>query len=135
MTEETSNSEVETNVEEAVVEAPKKEKKKGNKETKDVLALGFAFAKAYKAAKADGQVNSMDLPLLVSAFPALGPALEGIDQVPAELKDLDLEEVGDILAFSAAHLSESADSESLKRKVEKSLKLGLAVLDLVKEFK
>lgn len=134
MTEETNNLEVETNVEEAVVEAPK-EKKKGNKETKDVLALGFAFAKSYKAAKADGQINSMDLPLLISAFPALGPALEGASEVPAELKDLDLSEVKDLLSFSAAHLSESADSEALKRKVEKSLNLGLAIVDLLKEFK
>jgi len=117
-------------------EAPKVKvgDKEGIKETKEVLALGFAFAKSFKLAKADGNINLLDAPHLMAALPHLGPALDNVGKVPHEIKDLSEEEVGELLKFAALHLSESMDDESLVVKVEKSLKVGLAVLDLLKEF-
>jgi len=118
------------------VEAPKVKvgDHKGIKETKEVLKLGFALAKAYKAANLDGKVNLLDAPLLVRAFPDLTAAFEGITEVPDEVKDLSKEEVAELLNFAAVHLSESSDDEKLVAKVEKSLAVGLAIVSLLKEF-
>jgi len=107
----------------------------GTKETEEAMKLGFAVAKVLKQAKAnDGKISSNDLMLLTNLFPHFGPAFEGIDQVPAELKDLDEAEVKRLLTVASAHLGEVLDKEELVRKVEKALKVALAIVDLVGEF-
>lgn len=112
------------------------EVKHGVKETKDVLALVFALAKVLKAAKEnDGVINAADLVLLVNAFPAMGPAFDGIELVVEELKDLDLEESRELLVYAAAHLGEAFDSPELLAKVEKGVAAALALLDFYKELK
>lgn len=108
--------------------------KEGIKETKDVLNLGFAFANSFKLAMENGSIDALDIPHLVAIFPALTPALEGVGKVPAELKDLSEEEIGELLRHAAVKLGDHLEDPKLVRKVEKSLKVGLAILDLVKEF-
>lgn len=106
----------------------------GIKETKEVLLLGFAVGKAYKAAKQDdGEITMMDFSHLVNLFPVIGPAIEGANNIPNELKDLSKEEIEELMTFSAAHLGELAGSnEELVEKISKGLKAGLAILSFIK---
>jgi len=108
----------------------------GIKEVKDALAMVFAFGKIFKQAKEnDGVINAADLSLMVGAIPSMGPAFEGIDKIPAELKDLDMEEVKELLIYSSAHLGGHFESEELKEKVEKGLAAVVAMLEFYKAMK
>jgi hypothetical protein len=107
----------------------------GTKDTEEAMKLGFAVAKVVKQAKEnDGKFSSADLMLLTQLFPHFGPAFEGLDKIPAELKDLDEAEVKHLLNVAAAHLGGVLGKEELVRKVEKALKVALAIVDLVGEF-
>lgn len=101
------------------------------KETKEVLRLIFAFVKILKEAKEnDGQIAATDLALLVNLFPHVGDAIDGIDKVGAELKDLDSAEIKDLLVYTGAQLT-GVISEAKEELVEKALAAGLAVVELV----
>jgi hypothetical protein len=135
-------SEVEKEVEEVKpaveTQAAKEEKEAavlGTKDTEEAMKLGFAIAKVVKEAKSnDGKFSSQDLILLTNLFPHFGPAFEGLDNVPAEIKDLDEAEIKHLLNVGAAHLGGVLGKEELVRKIEKSLKVALAIVDLVGEF-
>lgn len=117
-------------------EAPVVESK-GIKETKEVLQLVFALMKTFKAAKADdGNINMADVKHLVALFPNLSPAVEGITEVPAEIKDLNEAEAKELLTFAAAHLGQLAgEEEELVEKIEKGLVVAIALVDLIKVLK
>jgi len=76
--------------------------KVGIKETKEaalgLISLATELAKAFKAANADGEIGAHDLPvalgLLLSPefISQIQEALDGIDQISAEIEDLDLAE-------------------------------------------
>ncbi len=101
---------------------------KGVKETKELISLGIALEKAVVAAKADGKIDINDLPLLLAVLPKLQPAIDGIDQIPAELKDLSAPEAADVVAYVMAEL---AIGEGKAKEVAlKAVALGVAALDL-----
>lgn len=107
----------------------------GTKETEEAMKLGFAVAKVIKEAKEnDGKISSNDLILLTQLFPHFGPAFEGMDKIGAEIKDLDDAEIKHLLTVAASHLGGVLEKEELVRKIEKSLKVALAIVDLVGEF-
>jgi len=132
--EDSSDAQSEPSFEEKVENAEaKNEVKKGTKNTEEVLALVFGLGKVLKQAKKnDGKFSSADLVLLTQLFPHFGPAFDEVGEVPAELKDLDTEEVKRLLTVSAAHLGDAVDSEELMEKVEKGLAAALALLAFVK---
>ena len=109
-------------------------KEYGIKETKELLQLVFALGKTFKAAKEDdGNINMLDVKHLVALFPRLTPAVEGVSEVPKELKDLSKEEVKELLSFSAAHLGELAGADKeLAEKIEKGLAAALAIVEFIK---
>lgn len=117
-----------------VVEKKKVVDSKGIKESKEALQFAFAIGKIFmQAKKNNGGIDVGDLPLLVNLFPVLGPALEGMSEIPAELKDLDSEEVKSLLVFSSAHLGALAGAdEELAEKIEKGLALAIAIANFVK---
>lgn len=100
----------------------------GVKETKELFALGFALAKAGKDVMADGKVNFLDLGVVIELFPKVAPAIDGIEQVPSELGELDEAEEKELLAFAAEKLPTVVDNELLKKKVYVYLRAGLAVV-------
>lgn len=101
------------------------------KETKEVLKLVFAFIKTLKQAKEnDGTISATDLALLVNMFPHVGDAIDGIDQVIPELKDLDAKEVKDLMVYSGAQLGGVLGVED-QVVLEKALNAGIAVVELV----
>lgn len=79
------------------------EEKAGIKECKELLEMLRVLAVAGKKVSADGKVNSDDLLALVDLLKNVGVLVEGVkglNQVPAELKDLhedELKELGSIV--------------------------------------
>ena len=76
----------------------------GIAETKDVLTLVLSTIDVIKKANEDGSINMGDIGLLVGLLPKLGPAFSGIDQVPAELKDLSQPEQTELINHVMTHL-------------------------------
>jgi len=74
--------------------------KQGIQEILELIEGLKTLASDAKAILADGKINLADLPVamaLLSQLGVLGAAVKGLDQVPAELKDLDaaeLEQIG-----------------------------------------
>lgn len=81
---------------------------KGIKETKEILAAFEVIAVAVKKVMKDGKVDLADAAVLVelgAAFPVLAAAFEGIKEIPAEVKEIRVEEalelVGQLYAIAA----------------------------------
>lgn len=69
----------------------------GIKETKEVIALVLDIALAFVAAKTDdGVINTADLPKFLAPVMEIPQAVEGITQIPAELKDFHESEMAEI---------------------------------------
>lgn len=60
----------------------------GIEETKEALTMMAGFVKVADAAMADGKVTFEDAGHLMIAVPSIGPGVDGIAKVPAELGDL-----------------------------------------------
>lgn len=74
--------------------------KKTIKETKELFAGLGLVAKEVKGALADGKIDLSDLKHVVELgkeHQVLVDAIQGVNEVPAELKDLDKEELLEIL--------------------------------------
>lgn len=76
------------------------------KETMDLLDVLKCVAECYAEARADGSVNWFDLPKFRPVLLAMGPALDGLEKVEGEVRDLDMTE---LLAI-AAKLQEIAQA-------------------------
>lgn len=73
----------------------------GTKETTELLAGIEVVLVAGKKITADGKVNLSDLPTLVATLQKvdeLTKAVQGIEQIPGEIKDLSAEEAQEIIA-------------------------------------
>lgn len=80
----------------------------GIKETKEVLDMGIAAVAAYRGAMADGRIDLNDLAHLIPLAGVVGPAIEGIEKVPAELQDLTKEEHEELKAHLDGKLGNGA---------------------------
>lgn len=106
------------------------------KETKEVLLLAFGLGKVIKEAKTnDGKFTGNDLMLLGAVYPKFGPALDGIDKVPAELKDIDLEEAKELQDLVIKEFGELIDQAKLVEQINLGLKAVIALVAFVKSFK
>jgi hypothetical protein len=81
------------------------------KNTKEAVKLVIDAYKVYKSASADGKIDLADLGLVIALVPALQPAIEGIGEVPTEIKDMDLNELSELSAYVVAQLG-SVDSQA-----------------------
>lgn len=61
----------------------------GVKETTELVKFLAALGNATDTALEDGKVNLFDITLFLGLIPGISPALNGINEVPAELGDLD----------------------------------------------
>ncbi len=77
----------------------------GTKELTDVVDLGVAAVNVAIRAEADGSIDISDLYLVLQLIPNIGPALDGISLVPAELKDLSAAEADVLVAHVMSELS------------------------------
>lgn len=77
----------------------------GIKELKEALKLAIEGVKAGIKVAEDKKVDLADLPHVMGLLMFVGPGLEGIDKIPAELMDLNGEEGAEVVAYVAAELS------------------------------
>jgi len=102
------------------------------KETKEAIAFAFSLAEALKTSLADGKISYMDIGNFISPAMKAGAAFEGINEVPAEMKDLDEAEAKELLDYVKAEFNlEDAD---LEYKIEKALELATAAYQLAKSW-
>lgn len=91
---------------------------------KNLKELVSAVAKSVKAGlsiAADGKIALDDLGAIIALAPVVGPAIEGIDQLPAEIKDMNQEELAELLAHISSELV--VDNPKAQLIIEKSLAL------------
>lgn len=96
---------------------------------KKVLAFAFALGEAVDAARADGQIDYKDLPLLLDPVLKLGAAVDAAKLAAEELKNLTAEERAELDAWAQAEFDISNDE--LEVKIEKGLALALHVAEFV----
>jgi hypothetical protein len=72
------------------------------KETREVIQLVKALAKAVSDAKADGVINILDVPKVAPVIIALKAAVDGSDKIAGEIKA-----AGDSIETMSALLSEA----------------------------
>lgn len=103
--------------------------KVGVKELKDVVALAVGLANAGALIAKDKKISIDDVQHLFAVVPLVGPAVEGITQLPSELMDLSTEEGAEVVAHVASSMM--IGDEKAKAIVLASLKLAMAGKDLV----
>lgn len=122
----------------AAPEAPAQEVKQPLtiKETKELLVFLFQLGSVVKEAKEnDGKVTYMDSVLLMKLLPTVGPAIEGIDQVDDEIKDLDATEVDQLVAYIGEETGKIIAKEHAVAQILAGLQLGKALYAFVKTLK
>lgn len=102
----------------------------GTKEVKDVLDLALAIGTVIKQVMADGKVGLDDVSAFLTLIPAIGPAVEKIDQLPAEFKDLTEAEALDLVAHVMAKLA--VDDAKARGIIQASLNVAAASVGLVR---
>lgn len=105
---------------------------KGIKETKDLVGfialLGNAIDKT-----TDNGLQMADFGEFMGALGRVPAALDGIDEVPAEIKDLDAAELSELKADLASQLDLRDDV--LEGIIEESITIGAALFGLVQKIK
>jgi len=102
------------------------------KNTKELIAFAFSMGEAIADSYADGKISIMDAGHFIGVFSKIGPALDGLADIPAELSDLDDAEIADIMAYCAEEF-DIADDE-LEEKIEIAFKIGLNIAKFVGSY-
>lgn len=100
------------------------------KELKELINLVLVGIDAGKSVMADGKIGVDDLSALLMLAPALQPALEGIGDIPQELKDMKEEDVAELAAYVMGRLA--VDNDKAKEVVAAAIKVILAVYAIIK---
>lgn len=103
------------------------------KNLKEVVSLVLSGVTAVKSAQADGKIGLEDLALLITLVPSLGPALEGLSDVPAELSDLSAEEVAELAAMVIA--AQSVDDAKAKALISGAFKVIGGAVEIIQGLK
>lgn len=107
--------------------------KVGVENLKAVVDLGLACVEAGVKISADGKVSVDDIGAVLAVIPAVPPAISAAKNVPGELGDLDGEEAAELVAHVMGKLA--VNDEKAKKIVGASLKVGVAVVELVVAIK
>jgi hypothetical protein len=105
----------------------------GIKETKDVLKFAISLGEAIDLSLADGKFGIEDLGNMIAPMVSAGEAFAGIDQVKAELSDLDQAERDELVQYAKDELQLS--NEGLEQKIEAALKMAADIHKFVLMFK
>lgn len=103
--------------------------KKGVQNVKEALMVVVDMVHIAK----DGKVNAEDLPKAMELVNDLGPALADMNQIPAEIKDLDPTEVAELTAAVVAKYGVT-DAKAVSI-IGEALKVVAAVYGLVQAIK
>lgn len=100
----------------------------------EVVQFGVALAKAIEDAKKDdGKIDLKDIGKLFPVAPLVVPMINGIDQVPKELGDLDQAEL-EVLMSEAAKILGGSGAKTVLR-VKAALKFASAGYELYEAFR
>ena len=101
---------------------------------KDLVAFVIDLGQCGYLMAEDGKLDLSDMGHFWEILTKAGPALSGIDNVPGELKDLDTEEIDELIKFVSECLE--LPSEKNKLAVEKiliALKTGYEAFQIIHE--
>jgi len=108
------------------------EKLLGVKETKEMLVFLFTLGKVAKEAKEnDGKITYLDAVLLMKVLPSLGPAIDKADDIVAEIKDIDGDELNELATLVGVELGGLA-KEKLVSQVIAGLEVAKSLLAFIK---
>lgn len=98
----------------------------GTKELKELLSFIVRLVFTGKDAMADGKINLWDASKFFTAFTAAIPAINGLDQVYKELKDLEEWEVEDLKEYiiQEFELEDGKASAVIENCLEAALSIG-----------
>lgn len=102
--------------------------KLGIQDLKEVLEFGLGFGTAYQAAIADGKFDWSDAIHLIPLAQKAGPAIDNVQAVVEQIRDIDAEERAELEAIVEKF---DLPSERLEKLIEASLRSVLAVGELV----
>lgn len=105
------------------------------KDTKEMISLIAALAKAFKEAKADGTVNALDLGLLLGVIPNIAPALDGVSSIPEELSDLDTEEIAELALQVKSIVGELSSDNKYVEVAESAVRAGYEIYKIIQILK
>ena len=97
--------------------------KYGIEETKQALSFLFSVHSMVESAKAnDGKIDLKDAPLIVDPLMKVIPALDKINEVGREIKDLDETEKAELFTFVKAGFNmQDVEDSALEAKIEEGL--------------
>ena len=104
----------------------------GTENLKDVLKLFLTFVEDLSESLGDKEITLTDAFNFFDTLQAVGPAIAGIDQIPAELKDLDANEKKELNAFIASEFD--IENDKVEMYIEKALAGVLMLAELVPLF-
>jgi hypothetical protein len=105
------------------------------KNLKEVVVMAARGANGVIQAKKDGKIDAADIGYLIPLAQAIGPAIEGIDQVIPEMKDLSEAELKELLEAVKTEVPSLAEEAKLMLQVEACLKLVGAAKGVYDAFK
>lgn len=106
---------------------------KSTKELKEALDLVLGGISVVGQAKADGKIDMNDLAFLIQLMPKIGPALDGVGEIPSEVSDLSAEEVADMASHVMARLA--VDDAKAKALISGGFKVIGGAVEIIKGLK
>lgn len=97
----------------------------GIKETKEVVRFGCAILNACGKSMQNGQIDLKDIYHFLGVYRLANDALQGIEKVPAELKDLDQKELETIKTLIISEFD--IPQEEAEQFIESGLKIAFEI--------
>jgi hypothetical protein len=104
----------------------------GVKETKELAKFGAGIGEGIVKSLEDGRLSIGDFMNFIGAMRDAPAAIGGITLVAAELEDLDVAEIEELVQFIKAELD--LLDEDARRLTGKAIRLGLGVTDFVMDL-
>lgn len=104
----------------------------GINESKDLVRFGLLCGKAAAKALEDGKISIFDLRHLVPLLQPLAHAIDGIEQVPAEIRDLSPEEFQELLQTISDEFE--LRDERLEEQIQAALTVAKNIAQLAKSL-
>jgi hypothetical protein len=104
----------------------------GIQQTKEVLDFVLSLSKAMQRALEDGELSWSDALDFVEPLKKLGPAIADIEDVIAELQDMDSSEFQELVEYVGDMYG---IEDAVEERIEDAVNTGVEVMKLVRMFK
>lgn len=120
------------NIKPVTINKPERILNMGITQLKEAVLSVCQFISAGKEALEDGKITLSDIPLFITPLIGLPSAISGIEQVPAELADLDEAEKNELVAYIQDKLNLGEKTEAIVGKAISVLYEMKSLYDLIK---